>query len=157
VRERVGLIQVLPPALAHIEAAFDTTPGASGRVHEVANDEPLVATVGERLELAPGPGSSPGPGPGPNPPEPLAIPAAATLTAAPPPPVPAPIPSPVPAPPAAPPISPTPPVTPTPAASATLDDQVADADVDVAAVRKQVKNRRRTPLSWALQDQGDAD
>ena len=178
VRERVGLIQVLPPALAHIEAAFDTTPGASGRVHEGreilgahggANDEPLIATVGERLEVAPGLGVSPGPGPGPDPAgrppfEPLSIPAAASLTAAPPPPVPAPIPSPGSAPPAAAQMSPAPPVTPTPAASATLDDQVAVAEVaevseapDVAEVRKKVKTRRRTPLSWALQDQGEPE
>ncbi|HEX6419037.1 MAG TPA: ATP-binding protein [Acidimicrobiales bacterium] len=46
VRDRVGLIQVLPPALSELEPVFDTTPTA-----QVAATGALVARAGEQAEL----------------------------------------------------------------------------------------------------------
>lgn len=40
VRERVGLIQVLPPAAAYLERAFDTSPGAAAALVAGPPDEP---------------------------------------------------------------------------------------------------------------------
>jgi hypothetical protein len=116
VRERVGLIQVLPPPAAHLEHAFDTSPRASGRRVEDDGADDLEPTLGAIVATT---GAHPGP-------EALAAPPAAL-----------------------------PPAVPDEPDGAGEPGEPDGADKAgepyIVDVRRQVRERRRTPLSWALQ------
>jgi hypothetical protein len=165
VRERIGLIQVLPPALPEVETAFETAPGAqerrwdedvvpvadlpAGDVAAPALDDPGVDEPVDQA-LSPPPAAAP---PLPPPPPPAVVPPPPTVV--PPSPAPAPLVQPIPAPTEAP-ARLDPPVDDTPAPPRPVADRpAAGGHDDVAAARARARRRRRTPLATALQRQED--
>jgi hypothetical protein len=155
VRDRVGLIQILPPALAEVDAVFNTAPtapAAGADVAEIGRSRPALEPLDdEDDEDEPGfPARQLVTATVPS--EPLAPPA--PLAPPPPPPLP-PVPPPPPPPtPADATPAPAAAVEPAPTAAAVEPDEVSNPGVleDAIAARRRAQRRRRSPLAQALAD-----
>jgi len=169
VRERIGLIQVLPPALPDVETAFETAPGAQerrvdgllGPVTDLPGGYATLPALEDAGPVEPSPEGPAGE---------AAVHDLPAVDVPPPPPV-APVESPVAdVPPVESPVADLPPVEPPVADVPPVEPPVADlprvepleserpaggGQDDVAAARARARRRRRTPLATALQRQDD--